>query len=221
VDVGGWGVIQKVLFDRVLEEPGDGGLPPGNGRAGPAPGLEFPGKAFDVGAADSEQGQGVDTEPGSELAQVQRVSLPGQAAVSGQEPGKGKPFGVGEGRRNCTRAVDGAAVVIGHLPAGLEPGSWASSGPSGLTEPKRKVPARVTLCHRRPSGAAGTAKCSRPPTLALGRRFSLCCERAQIMWFCAGDTVPEMLTGVGIPEEPPRVVCVAIMCAAAASSKLR
>jgi hypothetical protein len=24
-------------------------------------------------------------------------------------------------------AVDGAAVVIGHLPAGLEPGSWASS----------------------------------------------------------------------------------------------
>jgi hypothetical protein len=28
-------------------------------------------------------------------------------------------------------AVDGVAVVIGHLPAGLEPGSWASSGPSG------------------------------------------------------------------------------------------
>jgi hypothetical protein len=27
-------------------------------------------------------------------------------------------------------AVDGAAVVIGHLPAGLEPGGWASSGPS-------------------------------------------------------------------------------------------
>jgi hypothetical protein len=28
-------------------------------------------------------------------------------------------------------AVDGAAVVIGHLPAGLEPEDWASSGPSG------------------------------------------------------------------------------------------
>jgi hypothetical protein len=27
--------------------------------------------------------------------------------------------------------VDGAAVVIGHLPAGLEPEGWASSGPSG------------------------------------------------------------------------------------------
>jgi hypothetical protein len=27
-------------------------------------------------------------------------------------------------------AVDGAAVVIGHLPAGLEPENWASSGPS-------------------------------------------------------------------------------------------
>jgi hypothetical protein len=30
---------------------------------------------------------------------------------------------------------------------------------------------------------------------ALGRRFSLCCERAQIMRFCAGDAVPETFTG--------------------------
>jgi hypothetical protein len=105
---------------------------------------------------------------------------------------------------------------------------------------------------------------------ALGRRFSLCCERAQIMRFCAGDAVPETFTGaVGstgavdglwsrkcyvaesariedsgaaarcrvctslLPEPvhpwaarthaggPPKVVCVAIMRAAAASSKLR
>jgi len=67
-------VIDEFFFDGVLVEPGDGGQPPGDGRAGPAPGLEFPGKAFDVGPADSEQGQGVDTEPGSELAQVQRAS---------------------------------------------------------------------------------------------------------------------------------------------------
>jgi hypothetical protein len=52
------------------------------------------------GSANREQGQGPDSAPGSELAQVQRVSLPGQAAVPSQEPGKGKPFGVGEGRLN-------------------------------------------------------------------------------------------------------------------------
>ena len=34
---------------------------------------------------------------GGELAQVQCVGLAGQAAVPGQEPGEGKPFGVGEG----------------------------------------------------------------------------------------------------------------------------
>jgi hypothetical protein len=28
-------------------------------------------------------------------------------------------------------AVDGAAVIIGHLPARLEPEGWASPGPSG------------------------------------------------------------------------------------------
>jgi hypothetical protein len=35
-DVGGRGVIQEFLFDRVLEEPGDGGEPAGDGRAGAA-----------------------------------------------------------------------------------------------------------------------------------------------------------------------------------------
>src|SRR5437762_13004927 len=35
--------------------------------------------------------------PAGELAQVQGVRLAGQAAVSGQVPGEGEPFGVGEG----------------------------------------------------------------------------------------------------------------------------
>jgi hypothetical protein len=46
---------------------------------------------------------------------------------------------------------------------------------------------------------AGAAACCRPPERrlgALGRRFSLCCERAQIMRFCAGDAVPETFTAV-------------------------
>jgi len=46
---------------------------------------------------DGEQGQGADAAPGGELAQVQRVGLPGQPAVPGQEPRKRKSFGVGEG----------------------------------------------------------------------------------------------------------------------------
>ena len=89
-------MIQEFLLDRVLVEPGDGGQPPGDGRAGPAPGLQLPGEALDVGAADGEQGQGPGPAPVGELAQVQRIGLAGQAAVSGQEPGEGDPFGIGE-----------------------------------------------------------------------------------------------------------------------------
>jgi hypothetical protein len=62
-------------------------------------------------------------------------------------------------------AVDGAAVVIGYLPAGLEPEDWASSGPSGLAETQRKPSGPVTLCHneRAPEPDWPGEKCSRPP----------------------------------------------------------
>ena len=53
-DVSGWGMLEELFLDGVLVEPGDGAQPPGDGRAGPAPDFEFPGKAFDVGAADGE-----------------------------------------------------------------------------------------------------------------------------------------------------------------------
>jgi len=130
-DMSGWGVIQEFLLDRVLLEPGDSGQPAGDRGAGPSPGLQVAGEAFDVGAADGEQGQGAGAAPGSELAQVERVGLAGRAAVSGQVPGEGEPFGVGEG--GLDRGEDGgwAAVVIGHLPAGLEPEDRAGSGSSG------------------------------------------------------------------------------------------
>ena len=97
-DMGGRGVIEEFFLDGVLVEPGDGAQPPGDGGAGAAPGFQVTGEALDVGAADGEQGQGAGAAPGGELAQVQRVGLAGQAAVSGQEPGEGEPFGVGEGR---------------------------------------------------------------------------------------------------------------------------
>src|SRR6516165_8579102 len=53
-------------------------------------------------------------------------------------------------------AVDGAAVVIGHLPAGLEPGRLGH-GPSYLTETHRKPPGPVTLRNQRASPRARQA----------------------------------------------------------------
>jgi hypothetical protein len=84
------------------------------------------GEAFDVGAANREQRQRAVAAPSGELAQVQRIRLASQAAVSGQVTGEREPFGVGESGWIMTRAVVGAAVVIGHLLAGLRPGGWAS-----------------------------------------------------------------------------------------------
>jgi hypothetical protein len=51
-DVRGRRVIQELLLDRVLAEAGDSGQPAGNSGAGPSPGLQVAGEAFDVAAAD-------------------------------------------------------------------------------------------------------------------------------------------------------------------------
>ena len=96
-DVSGRGMLEELFFDRVFVEPGNGAQPPGDGRAGAAAGFQLPGKAFDVDAADGEQAQGAGSAPAGELAQVQRVRVAGQAPESGQEPGEGEPFGIGEG----------------------------------------------------------------------------------------------------------------------------
>jgi bacterioferritin-associated ferredoxin len=66
-----------------------------------------------------------------ELAQVQRVGLPGS--------GRGtRPGNLARATHSASVMADwivasatvGAAAVIGHLPARLEPGGWASPGPS-------------------------------------------------------------------------------------------
>ena len=75
-----------------------------------------------MSAAAREQVEGAGAAPGGELAQVQRVGLASQAAVPGQESGEGKPFRIGENGLDRGQGSDGAAVVIGHLPAGLRPG---------------------------------------------------------------------------------------------------
>jgi hypothetical protein len=94
--MGSRGVLEKFLFDGVPVEPRDGAQPPGDRVPGPAFGFEMAGEAFDIGAANCEQWHRAAAAPGGELAQIQRVSLASQAAVPSQEPGKGKPFGVGE-----------------------------------------------------------------------------------------------------------------------------
>ena len=82
-DVRGWRVLEEFFLDGVAVEPGDGAQPAGSRGAGPSLGLQVAGEAFDVGAADGEQGQGADPAPGGELAQVQGVGVAGQAAVPG------------------------------------------------------------------------------------------------------------------------------------------
>src|SRR5260370_10205236 len=97
-DMGGRGVIEEFFLDRVLIEPGDGAQPAGDGGTSTSPGFQIAAKAFDVGAADGEQGQGAGAAPGGELTQVQRVRLAGQPAVPGQETSEGEAFGIGEWR---------------------------------------------------------------------------------------------------------------------------
>jgi hypothetical protein len=41
----------------------------------------------------------------------------------------------------------GQLAVIGHLPARLEPGSWASPGHSSSTETQPKPPGQATPAH--------------------------------------------------------------------------
>ena len=96
-DTGGRGVLEELLLDRVLVEPGDGTQAPGDSSTGTTARFQVAGEALDVSAADGEHVKGAGAAPASELAQVQRVGLPGQAAVPGQEPGEREPFGVSEG----------------------------------------------------------------------------------------------------------------------------
>jgi hypothetical protein len=58
--------------------------------------LQVAGEGFDVGSADGKQGHRTGSAPAGELAQVQGVRLPGQAAVPRQDPGESDPLGAGE-----------------------------------------------------------------------------------------------------------------------------
>ena len=66
-----------------------------------------------AGAADREQRRRTSPAPAAELAQVQAVGFPGQAAVPGQVPGKGEPLGIGEGRLDGDERGGRVMVVMG------------------------------------------------------------------------------------------------------------
>jgi len=148
-DMGGRGAIEQLFLDRVLAGPGDGAQPPGDGGAGPASGFQVPGEALDVGTADGEQGHRAGPAPADELAQVQGVGLPGQAAVPGQEPSEGESLGIGEGRLD--RGERGRWGGSGHrAPPGRAETREAgpAAGPSDQAETHRKLRPPVTPGHK-------------------------------------------------------------------------
>jgi hypothetical protein len=89
-------MLEELLLDRVLTEPGDRAQPAGDRGAGSAAVFQIAGERLDVGAADREQRKRPGTAPGGELPQVQGVRLPGQAPVPGQVTGERESLGVGE-----------------------------------------------------------------------------------------------------------------------------
>ena len=172
-DMGGRGAIQEFFLDRVLVEPGDGGQPPGDGGVCPPFGFQVTGEGLDVGAADGEQGNRAGPAPGGELAQVERVGLTGQAAVSGQEPGEGESLGIGEGRLD--RGERGGRGGSGHrAPPGRAETREAgpAAGPSDQAETHRKLRPPVTPGHSplEPKPRPVAERCSRSPNICSSPR---------------------------------------------------
>jgi hypothetical protein len=76
---------QALLFS-VAVEAGDRAQPAGDRGPRSAQGLEVAGEALDVGATGTEHRHLVFGAPGHVLAQIQRVGVAGQPAVTSQEP---------------------------------------------------------------------------------------------------------------------------------------
>ena len=89
-------VLQKLLLDGVAVEAGDCAKPPGTRRASRPRASRPTAKALDVRSLCLEEVDVVLLAPGGELAQVERVSLAGEPAVTGEESGETNPLGVGE-----------------------------------------------------------------------------------------------------------------------------
>ena len=88
---------------------------------GPVSGFQVAGEGFDVGAAEVNKPTQWARHQVANWRRSKGVGLAGQAAVAGQVPGEGEPFGVGEDGLDRGERGGWGAVVIGHLPAGLRP----------------------------------------------------------------------------------------------------
>jgi hypothetical protein len=179
-DMGGWGMLQEFFFDRVPVEPGDGTQPPRHRGTCPALGFEFPSEAFDVGAAGGEQVQAAGAAPGGELAQVECVGLLARPRYPARNPARASRSGSVKAGWIVASAVDGVAVVIGHLPAGLEPGQL------GLIRPQR---------------SNGNPNVSRPPGSRYATRELAVQQREPGKCSIPADLVPiawRSVAGVGM-----------------------
>ena len=166
-DMSGRGVIQEFLLYRVLVEPGDSGQPAGDRGAARPPVFQVAREAFDVSAADGEQGQRAGAAPGSELAQVERVRLAGQAPVSGQEPGEGEPFRVSKGGLDRGERGGWGGSSYRAPPGRAGTGRLGQFRSQQLSGTPIKPPGPVTLCHKQASaGTSGPGeKCSPLPSM--------------------------------------------------------
>jgi hypothetical protein len=121
-DVSGRGMLKEFFFDGVPVEPGDGAQPPRDGSPGPAPGLQLPAKDSMSArrtvnrARERARHQVVNWRRSSAYASLVKPQYPAR------NPARASRSASVNAGWIMTRAVDGAVVVIGHLPAGLEPG---------------------------------------------------------------------------------------------------
>ena len=165
-DMHGRRPVQELLLDGVLVEAGDGTQPPGDGGAGAAACFQVAGETFDVGATGGEQVQGPGPAPGGELAQIQRVRLSCQPAVSGQEAGESEPFGVLNAGWRGTRAV--VVAVIGYLPVRAETDEAGPAAASATITYHHQAALSVTCCYSLRSAEPRAA-----PRNAPNRRIGL------------------------------------------------
>jgi hypothetical protein len=93
-DMHRWGMGDQAFFFGVAVEAGDGAQPPGDGRRRPALGFKLAAEGLDVAAAYLEQLKVAAVAVGDELAEIERVGVAGEAAVSAEEPGESDVFRV-------------------------------------------------------------------------------------------------------------------------------
>jgi hypothetical protein len=98
---------------------------------------------------------------------ARRLLLPGGAAPQRLCHYRAAPATYAATGWIVARAVDGAAVVIGHLPGGLRPGLGQSRAPAVERKPKRKPRLPLTPCHspQEPDPARPANTSSRPPSI--------------------------------------------------------